>query len=138
MVRRTVIHYAYIIQRYDFRFGLPSKVSLFYSQDSENLVTTTTYRISCNRMNSRVLIWRVQTPLHPKTYGTPFIRRSFFFRSSFQFHLRVHFSLVGPLLLLRLHILPREFYNQSHQASPFVNVLNLFAHIPFNPEPNFN
>jgi len=78
------------------------------------------------------------TLLHPKMYGTPFIRLSFVFPSSFQFHLRVHFSLVGPLLLHRLHILPREFYNQSHQAAPFVNVLNLFAHIPFNPEPNFN
>jgi len=49
------------------------------------------YRISCNRMNSRVLIGRVQTQLHPKMYGTPFIRLSFFFRSSFQFQLRVHF-----------------------------------------------
>jgi len=71
------------------------------------------YRISGNRMNSRVVIGRVRTLLHPKMYGTPFIRLSFFFRSSFQFHVGVHFSLVGPLLLPRLHILPRKMLQQE-------------------------
>jgi len=95
------------------------------------------YRISGNRMNSRVLIGRVRTLSHPKMYGTPFIRLSFFFRSSFQFHVGVHFSLVGPLLLPRLHILPRKMLQQESSGGAVRKCFEPFCAYTLQPRTQF-